>query len=129
MRRDQGFVMISALTKIAGLLAVLVVMFHDGISLGLAQVNADSDAQIAARAGATVWEQTGDVQKAYESAALAVVENGSDVDATTFRVDPADGRVTVQTHRSATTMAAKYFGWFDNLVNPAGVASAQAEAE
>jgi hypothetical protein len=129
VRRDRGFIFIGTLTKIAGLLAVLVIMFHDGISLGLAQVSADSDAQIAARAGAQAWKQTGDVQRSYETAALAVVENGSDVDAATFRVDPKDGRVTVQTRRNATTMAAKYFGWFDDLVNPDGLASSQIDSQ
>jgi hypothetical protein len=111
--------------KIAGLLAVIVVMFHDGISLGLAQVNADSDAQVAARAGAQAWHQTQDVQRSYDLAALAVEENGTTVDRTTFLVDQESGLVTVETSRQADTMAAKYFGWLDDLVAPTSQASAR----
>jgi len=125
VRGDRGIVVIGSLAKIAGLLAVIVVMFHDGISLGLAQVNADSDAQVAARAGAQGWQQTTDVDRAYDRAALAVEANGTTVIRDSFAVDEESGLVTVHTSRTADTMAAKYFGWLDELVSPQGEASAK----
>lgn len=119
--------MIGSAARIVACLAVLVIMFHDGITLGLAQVNADSDAQLAARAGAQAWHLSNDAQKAYEAAAIAVVENGSDVRSDDFQVEPSTGFVNVTIDRETSTMAAKYFGWFDELTNPSGTARARAE--
>lgn len=127
MRLDQGRVVIGSLARIVACLAVLVVMFHDGIALGLAQVNADSDAKVAARAGAQAWHLSEDFDRAYQAAAIAVVENGSDVAADEFEVERATGFVNVTINRETSTMAAKYFSWFDQLTNPTSTARARVE--
>ena len=122
MRGDQGRIVIGAITKIIGCLALLVVLFHDGVMLGVAQVTTDQDASVAARAGAQNWQQTKDIQKSYDAAALAVAEKGTDIDAATFTVSP-DGMVTLTATRRTSTMVADHFSWFDNVTRPHSTAS------
>src|SRR6478735_4520291 len=58
VREDHGRIVIGAITRIIGCLAIIVVLFHDGVMLGAAQVTTDQDAQVAARAGAQAYHQS-----------------------------------------------------------------------
>lgn len=121
--------MIGAITRIVGLLAVIVVLFHDGVVLGLAQVTADQDATVAAQAAAQNWVQTKDLQKSYDAAALAVASKGTDIETTSFKVDTAAGLVTLTATRTTSTMLADHFSWFDNVTHPHSEASATIEQQ
>ena len=126
--------MIGAITRIIGLLAVIVVLFHDGIVLGVGQVTADQDAQLAARAAAQSYVQNSDsqrelspreiTQKAYDAAALAVASKGTNIDPATVTIDPGLDMVTVTGTRDTSTMMAGHFHWFDRLTHPSSVGSA-----
>ena len=118
--------MLGTITKVAVCLALIVVLFHDGIALGLAQVTADQDAEVAARAGAQNYQQFKDPQRAYDAAALAVADKGTEIPEDTFEVTSA-GDVTLVATRSTSTMAANRFSWFDKLTHPQGVATVMVE--
>ena len=118
-----------AITRIVGCLAVIVVLFHDGVSLGLGQVAADQDAQIAVRAAAQNWAQNADVQESYDAAALAVAESGAEVDPDSFDIDVTTGLVTLEVTRETSTMMAHRFSWFDDVTNPTSSARASLDAQ
>jgi hypothetical protein len=126
---DRGRIVIGATTRIIGLLAVIIVLFHDGVILGLGQVAADQDASVAARAGAQNWMQTQNVQKAYDAAALSVASKGTDVDPATFKVNVPLATVTVTTSRSTSTMLAHHFSWFDSMTHPHATGTASIEPQ
>jgi hypothetical protein len=121
---DRGRIVIGAITRIVVCLAIIVVLFHDGIVLGLGQVAVNQDAQVAARAAAQNWVANNDIQAAYDAAALAVVENGTDIDAATFKIDRSSNSVTLTARRETSTMVADHFSWFNSVTHPKGVASA-----
>lgn len=116
--------MLGAITRIAGCLAVIVVLFHDGVVLGLGQVTADQDAQVAVQAAAQSYRQNEDLQKAYDAAALSVASKGTDVDTATFKVDTGTGLITLTTYRDTSTMLAGRLHWFDKVTHPTSTASA-----
>ena len=126
VRGDHGRIVIGAITRIIGCLAILVVLFHDGVMLGVAQVTTDQDAAVAARAAAQNWQQTKDVQKSYEAAALAVQDKGTEIDAASFKVDTY-GEVTLTASRRTSTMVADRFSLFDNVTHPHSTTSAKVD--
>jgi len=117
---------IGAITRIVGCLAIIVVLFHDGVVLGLAQITTDQDAQLAARAAAQSWSASPDLQKAYDAAALSVASKGTDIDTESFKID-ANGLVTLTAHRTTSTMVADHLSWFDSLTHPHSIATATVE--
>lgn len=126
VRGDHGRIVIGAITRIIGCLAILVVLFHDGVMLGVAQVTTDQDAAVAARAAAQNWQQTKDVQKAYDAAALSVQSKGTEIDAASFKV-AENGQVTLTAGRRTSTMVADRFSWFDSVTHPHTTTTSSAE--
>ena len=123
VRADQGRVVIGGITKIIGCLAVIVVLFHDGVVLGLGQVATQQDAQVAARAGAQNWNQTQNLQESYNAAALAVQSKGTEIDAATYKVDARSATVTLTANRETSTFVAGHIHWFDSLTHPTSTTS------
>ena len=123
VRGDRGRIVIGGITKIIGCLAVIVVLFHDGVVLGLGSVAVQQDAQVAARAGAQNWNQTKNLQDSYDAAALSVQSKGTEIDPATYKVDTTAATVTVVAHRDTSTMVAGHFHWFASLTHPRSTAS------
>lgn len=99
---ERGDVVLGWLTRLTAVLAVLGVLGFDAVALGVGRLAAEDHAQQAARAAVRTWDQTPDLQRAYE-AALAEVDPVEDTIAPdSFAVSP-DGDVTLTlTHTSAT---------------------------
>ena len=101
-RGDSGDVILSWLTKVGVLLAVLGVMLFDVISVGSAQFQVEEQAQQAARRAAQSFAANKDIQVAYESA-LSDTAPGDTIDPASFTVDPA-GAVTLTMQRDTPTL-------------------------
>jgi hypothetical protein len=123
VRTDQGRVVIGGITRFIGCLAVIVVLFHDGVVMGLGKVAVQEDAQVAAHAGAQNWNQTMNLQDSYNAAALAVESKGTEIDAPSYKVVAADGTVTLTANRDTSTFVAGHIHWFDSLTHPTSTAS------
>lgn len=100
---DRGDIVLGWLTKLTVTLAVLGVLLFDGVSLATGTFQADDHAQRAARAAAQDFQQSKDLQKAYDAAVAEVLADGDTIDAPTFRID-GDGGVTLQLTREVPTL-------------------------
>jgi hypothetical protein len=102
---DRGGIVLGWLTKITVVLAVCGVFLFDGISVLSTQATVSDQGSYAARAASTAWEQTHDLQKAYDAAvAAAFEENAQNVVATKGFTADADGTVHLVISREAETL-------------------------
>ena len=102
-RRDSGSIVLGWLTKVILVITIAGVVLFDGVSVGVARMSAQDDANTAAGAASNDWKINHNVQSAY-NAATAVITNPSERVLTRgFRIDP-DGTVHLLLRRTATTL-------------------------
>ena len=102
-RNDAGGVIVGYFTKIALVLSVFAVVSFDAVSVGVAKMSAEDNAQEAARAGAESWSNRHDEAAAYTAAVRAAAEHDAEIDPTSFAI-AEDGTVTVTLTKEATTL-------------------------
>lgn len=96
--------MLGWLGKLVALFALLGVLAFDGVNVMVATFGAADDATTAARAAADSFEQSRDVQAAYDAAVSSLADKPGDVvENTTFQVG-ADGSVTLIVVRQPRTL-------------------------
>lgn len=102
---DRGDMILGWLTRIAVLLGVAGVALFDSMSIGSTAMNLSDQGDYAARQASENWQQTHDIQLAYDAAAAAATEQdpGNEVATKDFVVD-SDGRVHLTISRTATTL-------------------------
>ncbi len=91
------------LTKLVVVVTVLGVLALDGFAWASARVGAEDSAEQAGRAAVSSWEQTKNLQSAYDAALAEVVDSGDTIDAKGFTAAP-DGAVTLTLHREVSTL-------------------------
>ena len=91
------------LTKLTVVLSVLGVLGLDGFAWASARVGAQDSAERAGRAAVSTWEQSKNLQSAYDAALAEVMASGDTIDTQTFSAAP-DGAVTLTLHRDASTL-------------------------
>lgn len=96
--------MLGWLTKVVISLAVLGLLAFDGLALVTARVSAADHAAYAASAAADEYRASKNLQAAYNAASAVAAKNAETIDAKTFLVLPADGRVTLTLRKTATTL-------------------------
>ncbi len=104
-RGDRGDILLGWLAKLVVVFGLVGVVVFDAISVVSARATVHDDGTYAARAAATVWVTTGDVDAAYRTAVDAAAEKHADnrVDAGGFRIEP-DGVVYLTIRRTASTL-------------------------
>lgn len=91
------------LSKLVIVLSVIGVLCLDGFAWTSARVGAQDSAERAGRAAVSAWQQTPDLQRAYDAALAEVAESSDVIDAPSFTAAP-DGAVTLTLHRDASTL-------------------------
>lgn len=101
---DGGSIVIGWLVKLAVVTTLVAVVAFDAISVGISRLNGTDDANAAALAAATVWQQTHSVQQALDAAQEAVPDTTHEsLMARSFSID-ADGTVHLELRRQARTL-------------------------
>lgn len=91
------------LTKLVVVLTVLGVLGLDGFAWASARFSAQDSAEQAGRAAVSTWEQTKNLQSAYDAAHAEVAGSGDTIETASFRAAP-DGAVTLTLHREVPTL-------------------------
>jgi hypothetical protein len=99
-------VVIGWLTRIAVVLALLGVVGYDGISIAASRVGAPDDADSAAQAAATSWQQSHNFTTA-EAQAAAGLTSTEKLVPHSLTIAP-NGAVTLKIRRTVTTIAASH---------------------
>lgn len=107
--RDRGSIVVGWLGKIAVALAVTGVVLFDGVSVGVAHMNAQDDANSAAVAANAEWQQSHNIQNAYNAAADALSNSDETILTRGFSID-ANGTVHLVLRRTATTLVMAKIG-------------------
>ena len=107
--RERGSIVIGWLGKIVVVLAVMGVALFDGVSVGVAHMNGQDDANSAASAANTAWTQSHNVQDAYNAAVAAITNSNETVLTKGFSVD-TDGTVHLLLRRTAVTLVMSHIG-------------------
>jgi hypothetical protein len=102
-RRDSGSIVLGWLTKVMLVLTIAGVVLFDGVSVGVARMSAQDDANTAAQAARDSWSSSHDVQVAYAAAVAAISNPNERVLTHGFTIAP-DGTVHLWLRRSATTL-------------------------
>jgi len=106
---ERGDVVVGWLTRLTLVLGVLGVLGFDAVALGVGRLTAEDHAQQAAREAVRSWQQTPDLQRAYE-AALTETDPAADVIAPDrFSVSP-DGAVTLTVTHTSNTLVLSRIG-------------------
>lgn len=103
---DRGDIVLGWLTRITVVLALLGVVGFDLVSMGAGRLQAEDDAQSAARAAVTSYKADQDLQRAYEAALAHVAKTGaagSTIAPEGFSVAP-DGAVTLTLQHTSPTL-------------------------
>lgn len=122
---ERGSVITGWLAKLAVTLGVLGVLAFDLISIGASRVGAADDAGNAAIAASQAWEETHDVQQAYNAAVDAAGEHGETVDTKNFVIDP-DSTVHLTVRRTAKTVVLGHIGFLAHFTHVAEAGKGQA---
>lgn len=106
----RGDIVLGWLTKIVVVLGVAGLVLFDAISLGTTAMNLSDQGSYAAREASEAWQQTGNVQKAYDAAVATATEQNAlnVVDPATFRIDE-DNTVRLRISRTAATILLQYW--------------------
>jgi hypothetical protein len=100
---DRGGIVLGWLTKLVVVLSAVGLVGFDLVSLGTSQLQAEDQAQAAARAAVEAYSGPKDLQAAYDAALAEVLADGDSIDAPTFSFTP-DGTVTLTLHSTAPTL-------------------------
>jgi hypothetical protein len=106
---DSGAIVLGWLTKVAVALGLIGLIAFDVISLSVARLGVTDDANAGARAAARAYDETHNVDRAYEAALEAVRELNPDdtITAGTFNISQ-QGSVSLVVQREAVTIVARY---------------------
>ena len=104
-RGDRGDIVISWLTKLVVVTALIGVVGFDGISIGVAKFNVADDATTAVEAASSSWQTSRhNIQYAYESAQEALSNPlTEEIPVNSFSIDP-DGTVHLTVVKTARTL-------------------------
>ena len=109
-RDDRGDIVVGWLTRIVVVLAVVGVIAFDALSVAAGAVGTADDADTAALAARDTWEQTHDVQQAYNAAVESLSDKADDtVLANSFAIDDK-GTVRLKVRRTVTTLVLHRIG-------------------
>lgn len=122
---ERGSVITGWLAKLAVTLGVLGVLAFDLISIGAARVGAADDAGTAAIAASQAWEETHDLQQAYNAAAESAGEHHETVDTKNFVIDP-DNTVHLTVRRTAKTVVFGHIGFLAHFAHVVETGKGQA---
>lgn len=113
--RDTGGIVLGWLTKLVVALSAAGLVAFDGISIATARLSVEDQAAAAAREASRTFQQTRNVQAAYDTAVSTAIEADplNQVPPATFKAQP-DGTVTVVVQRTATTLVLRYIKWIDD---------------
>ena len=103
---DRGDIVLGWLTKLVVVMALLGVVGFDLVSMGAGRLQAEDEAQAAARAAVTSFKADKDLQAAYEAALAHLSKQGavgSTISPESFSVAP-DGAVTLTLEHTAPTL-------------------------
>ena len=107
--RDRGSIVIGWLTKLIVVLAVLGVILFDVVSVSIARIGAEDDANDAASAAGFEWRATHNIQSAYDAAVHALPSDTESIPPKSFVIDSA-GTVHLTVKRVTRTMIAHRIG-------------------
>lgn len=99
---DAGSIVLGWVTKLAVAGALVGVIGFDGISVGLAHLNSQDDANAAVQAASQAYQQTHDLQVAY-NAAVKAVKPSEEVGTADFTI-AADGTTSLSLTNTAHTL-------------------------
>jgi hypothetical protein len=108
---DRGGIVLGWLTRIAVFFGLAGLVLFDAISIGTTAMNVADQGSAAAYHASEVWQNSKNLQLAYNAAVeTAAQENPDDVIATRdFKIDP-DGTVHLTVSRTATTLVVYRIG-------------------
>ncbi|HWF42234.1 MAG TPA: hypothetical protein VN683_09135 [Acidothermaceae bacterium] len=125
---DAGDVILSWLTRVVLVIAATAVVGFDGLSIAVAHVSAQDDANSAAVAAATAWvSDKGALAPTMLAAQNSAAQHNETVIPRSLTVDP-DGTVHLKLERDATTLVIRHIGplrsWATVIVKGSGKADA-----
>jgi len=123
-RPDRGDVVLGWLTKVVLALSLVGVVLFDALSVGVNQVSTQEAAEKAARVASTRWQETNDVQQAYDAAVADAAVGGREVPANGFSALP-DGTVRLQVTAQPVTLVAHRIAPLRDLITTSASASAR----
>ena len=108
---DRGDIVLGWLTKLTVIMALVGVVLFDAISVGTTTASVADQGTSAALQASAMWDQSKDLQAAYNSAVAAAVEQNplNELDPKTFSID-ADGTVHLTLSRDAKTLVLYRWG-------------------
>ena len=118
---DSGSIVLGWLTRLTLVIGVLGVLAFDVIAVGAGSFGAADDAAAAASAGATVYRDTKDVQKAYTAAVAEAAIDGGTIRPEEFVV--GEGTITLTVRKDADTTWMHKAGPLERFTHVKGEAS------
>jgi hypothetical protein len=115
-RRDAGDIVVSWLTKIVVIAAIVGVVGFDAISVGVSRVGVVDDANAAVQAASLTWQSSHhNIVEAYQAAQQALPDGTDEqVDVKGFSISP-DGTVQLTVHKTARTLLLRHIHRFAHL--------------
>ena len=116
LHSDDGGVVIGWLTRVVVTFAIIGVVLFDAISIGTTSTSIADQGSTAAQEASGVWNNTHDIQQAYDAAVASAgaADARNEVSTTRFTVDP-DGTVHLVIKRTAPTLVVQRWsrtaGW------------------
>jgi hypothetical protein len=107
--RDRGALQLGWMSRLVAVLAVIGVFGYDGFAIMSARIKGEDDAQNAAEAASTEWQQTHDISSAYAAAEDYATPRHDTILTTDFSVDP-DNTVHLLLRRHASTVVFSRIG-------------------
>jgi len=120
---DRGDIVLGWLTKVVLVLSLGGIVVFDALSVGVSRVSTQEAADRAARAASTRWQETHDVQQAYDAAVADAAVGGREVPANGFSVLP-DGTVRLRVTAQAVTLVAHRVAPLRDVITTSAAASA-----
>jgi hypothetical protein len=108
---DRGDIVLGWLTKLTVIMGLVGIVLFDAISVGTTTASVADQGTSAALEASATWDQTKDVQAAYDSAVTSATESNAlnELDPQSFSIDP-DGTVHLTLSRDAKTLVLYHWG-------------------
>jgi len=108
---DRGDIVMGWLTYLTLIMALAGVVLFDAISVGTTNASVADQGSSAALTASATWDETKNVQSAYESALASVTQSNAqnELDPKSFSID-ADGTVHLTVSRDAKTLVLYRWG-------------------
>lgn len=103
MHGDRGDIVVGWLTRLVVVFALLGVCAFEVVSIAVTKVSTKDDATTAAFEASQAWNDTGDVQRAFDTAEAYALEHGGTIDPESFSIAD-DGRVSLTMRKEATSV-------------------------